>query len=577
MAEIKTWNGWNIDKELGSGAFGKVYQISKKDDFGNLYTAALKVISVPRDKGEISSLLSSGLSEKSATAYFDSVAEDIVKEAVILSELKGAGNIVGYEDNQYVKNENGVGGTIFIRMELLTPLMQYTRTHHMNREDIVRIGVDICKALEACQTVNIIHRDIKPENIFVSKFGEYKLGDFGIARTMEGTSSEMSKKGTFTYMAPEVFKGEAYDATVDTYSLGLVLYRYLNKGKIPFMDPDAEDITYGALQKAKEKRLMGLPMPKPAQAQDGLGDVILKACAYKAEDRFQSPREFRRELERYEMISSESSYIENDVTEEEHTRYLFNKDVEKEEKKEEKKEEIAVPPADDPSKHQEVKEPVRDNKKAGGSKGIIMALAALAVVAVVAIIALSMLRKKPDTGKDSTKTEKKTEATTEDKPEATEESTVYTKSKALETALANCQDAENPPAEFGGHAYAIFNYDELGLKSFDECEEYCEAHQGHLAVINSQEENDTLYKYIRNQGLILAFFGYTDQEEEGVWKWVDGSTSDYTNWCQASGMEQPNNLDGNENYAQYHSDALDGTWNDAAWREGTFRFICEWE
>ena len=250
MVEIKTWNGWNIDKELGSGAFGKVYQISKKDDFGNLYTAALKVISVPRDKGEISSLLSSGLSEKSATAYFDSVAEDIVKEAVILSELKGAGNIVGYEDNQYVKNENGVGGTIFIRMELLTPLMQYTRTHHMNREDIVRIGVDICKALEACQTVNIIHRDIKPENIFVSKFGEYKLGDFGIARTMEGTSSEMSKKGTFTYMAPEVFKGEAYDATVDTYSLGLVLYRYLNKGKIPFMDPDAEDITYGALQKA---------------------------------------------------------------------------------------------------------------------------------------------------------------------------------------------------------------------------------------------------------------------------------------------------------------------------------------
>ena len=85
------------------------------------------------------------------------------------------------------------------------------------------MGLDLSKALGYCRKLHIIHRDVKPENIFVSRFGDFKLGDFGIARELERTMSGFSKKGTYSYMAPEMYKGEKYDSRVDIYSLGIVL------------------------------------------------------------------------------------------------------------------------------------------------------------------------------------------------------------------------------------------------------------------------------------------------------------------------------------------------------------------
>ncbi|MCR4655916.1 MAG: protein kinase [Lachnospiraceae bacterium] len=94
---------------------------------------------------------------------------------------------------------------------------------------VLKLGVDICSALEICAMKKVIHRDIKPENIFINEFGDYKLGDFGVARKLENVAGALSQKGTYNYMAPEVEKGTSYNETVDLYSLGLVLYRFLNR------------------------------------------------------------------------------------------------------------------------------------------------------------------------------------------------------------------------------------------------------------------------------------------------------------------------------------------------------------
>lgn len=143
-------------------------------------------------------------------------------------------------------------------------------------------------------------------------------------------------------------------------------------------------------------------------------------------------------------------------------------------------------------------------------------------------------------------------------------------------------NAESEIMEYDGHAYAIFNFMTLGLGSFDACEEYCEEMGGHLAVINSQEENEAVYKLVTDSGLKLAFFGYTDQEIEGEWEWVDGSDNSYTNWCKISGKEQPNNGAANggkdpENYAEFYKETANGMWNDAIFGANTYRFVCEWE
>ena len=70
----------------------------------------------------------------------------------------------------------------------------------------------------------------------ISRFGEFKLGDFGIARELDRNVNGLSKKGTFSYMAPEMYRGEDYDQRVDIYSLGIVLYRLRNHNRLPFID-----------------------------------------------------------------------------------------------------------------------------------------------------------------------------------------------------------------------------------------------------------------------------------------------------------------------------------------------------
>lgn len=110
-------------------------------------------------------------------------------------------NIVGYEDYAVIEHKDSIGWDIVIRMELLTDLPSYIRNNSFCVNDIVKLATDVCSALEVCHEQKIIHRDIKPDNIFVSGNGDFKLGDFGVARTIEKTVSGLSKKGTYTYIA----------------------------------------------------------------------------------------------------------------------------------------------------------------------------------------------------------------------------------------------------------------------------------------------------------------------------------------------------------------------------------------
>lgn len=317
------FNNWTIKKRIGAGSFGEVFEI-QREDFGQIYSAALKVITVPQNSDEFREIIEDGMSPQEAKQYFYSVVEDVVREFAIMSKFKGTANIVSYEDHDVIEHADGQGWDIIIRMELLTPLKTFTLNNPFTRRDIIRLGIDMLKALELCQKYNVIHRDIKPENIFISSNGDFKLGDFGIARTIEKTTSGMSKKGTYTYMAPEVYLGKEYGFSVDTYSLGLVLYRLLNKSRAPFLPPAPEPITHNKQEAALVKRMSGETIQKPFYADGRLAEIVLKACSFDSRDRYSSPMEMREELEAilYDADEAEFIYPAGDDVELPENRYL---------------------------------------------------------------------------------------------------------------------------------------------------------------------------------------------------------------------------------------------------------------
>ena len=287
---------WTLVKELGAGSYGKVFR-AEYTDFGETYESAIKIITVSVGANEIDEAINEGMSEEGVITYYESFVGDVAKEFSIMSKLRGSSNIVGYEDHEVVPFTDGTGWDIIIRMELLTPLSAKLKNDGMSLEDVYKLGTDMCKALELCRANSIIHRDIKSENIMVNSIGDYKLGDFGVARTMDKTMGGMSKKGTYTYMAPEVYKEEPYNHRADIYSLGLVLYRLLNNNRSPFLPPYPEKISPSDRETALARRFRGEALPAPVNATPELSAVILKACAFNPDDRFAEPLDMRLALE----------------------------------------------------------------------------------------------------------------------------------------------------------------------------------------------------------------------------------------------------------------------------------------
>lgn len=291
----QVWPEWHEDCVLGEGSFGKVYR-AKRVEYGRTFYSAIKVLTVPKTQQEVKFARAQGMNDAEIYNYFHGLIESLLNEITLMENLKGAKNIVGIEDYKIIERQGEIGWDVFIRMELLTPFDSFISNPKFSQKDVIRLGLDICTALEVCEQSFIVHRDIKPDNIFVSRFGEYKLGDFGIARKLETTQANLSRKGTLNYMAPEIYKSEEYGSNVDIYSLGLVLYTLLNNNRIAFLPPYPEQITYRDNEEALSKRLSGEAMNPPCNASVSLGAVILKACAYRPQDRYQNATEFKNAL-----------------------------------------------------------------------------------------------------------------------------------------------------------------------------------------------------------------------------------------------------------------------------------------
>lgn len=309
-----SWPGWEIAGVLGRGGFGTVYEI-RRELFGDVERAALKVIRIPQNEDEIEYLRCTGVTEADIRTSFYRQAGDIAREYKLMAQMRSHPNVVCCDDFRVVERTETPGCDVYIKMELLTPLLRVL-DQVSTEQQVTALGKDLCRALEACQEKNIIHRDIKPQNVFVDDNGRFKLGDFGIARTAERTTQATAGIGTYSFMAPEILQNKAYGKTVDIYSLGMLLYWLLNHRRGPFLPLPPAMASSVESERAWQRRFSGEPLPLPVNGSPALQAVVLKACAYDPKDRYQSAAEMLQALEQTADAVQMPLYT-TDVTEQE--------------------------------------------------------------------------------------------------------------------------------------------------------------------------------------------------------------------------------------------------------------------
>jgi eukaryotic-like serine/threonine-protein kinase len=156
------------------------------------------------------------------------------------------------------------------------------------------IGEAVARALASAHEAGLVHRDIKPGNIMLTRDGEVKVMDFGIARTSTGDTLTQTAAilGTASYLSPEQAQGMTVDARSDIYSLGCVLYEMLT-GRPPFAGDSPVSIAY--------KHVKEDPVPPGrlnADVPTSMDAVVMKCMAKNPANRYQTAEELREDLER---------------------------------------------------------------------------------------------------------------------------------------------------------------------------------------------------------------------------------------------------------------------------------------
>ncbi|MDR1639767.1 MAG: protein kinase [Clostridiales bacterium] len=293
MHLIEKYDGgsWKIDSMLGAGFSGKVYKISKIGSNPPIQEA-LKVFSLP----EIRQIIKNSHPEFDS-AQLDRCADlqlDSAREKILAFQEADSPYILSYHHFEVVETDEDPGPHFFLRMELLQSLELAYALNHSSEKDVCRLGVDICSALELYAKNGLVHGNIKPSEIFLAQNGGYKLGGFEHSHPADAKPANAGIVGARYYTAPEVEKG-LNSGNSDLYSLGMVMHQLLNNGRMPFVS-QGKSAKPGETIEARFKRLKGDALPPPVNASPALAAIVLKACAFDGEKRYQSTTEMKNAL-----------------------------------------------------------------------------------------------------------------------------------------------------------------------------------------------------------------------------------------------------------------------------------------
>lgn len=299
------WHDWNIIASLGTGGFGTVYKASRYIRRNAEENSAIKIVSIPKDKNELEKIqLDAGEVIESTDSFIQDIVDRYLDEVEAMASLKHHSNIVSMEDFRVIETFSSeldsMQYMIFIREEMMETLRHYCKEKSIDETIAIKIGIDICTALESLESVHLIHRDISEDNILVTTQGNrtiFKLSDFGIAKRITSSNSSLTRNAGKTFhIPPEVYLRGEQTTTVDTYGLGMTLYRLINSGRPPFIDLEVP-LSYRVLEKAEDIRVYNKEnVPSLKNISEGFSHILVKALSYNSSDRFQNATEMKKAL-----------------------------------------------------------------------------------------------------------------------------------------------------------------------------------------------------------------------------------------------------------------------------------------
>lgn len=513
--------GWRAVEKIGEGSYGKVYKCVNDNAFGISDECAVKIISIPMNDNEIREVWAENPSEHAFKMHFREIVENFANEIKLMLTLNGSPNVVTIRSYKIIERQNKIGWDICICMDYLTPFAKYSRQKSFNDEEIRKFGIDICSALEVCAKYGIIHRDIKPDNIFIDKFGNFRLGDFGVAKQLENSTASLTRIGTMRYMAPEVYDGRKYDARADIYSLGMVMYKLLNNGRDPLTDPHKEYLTDKEVAAASEMRRRGAKLPPPCNASRELARIILKACEFNPDYRYSSASEFKRDLERF--VSDNNGNTQTQIAPD--LRDMFNTEyapidpstvAPRSVLNQTAAQAPAMPVRQQyaPPAAQQVQmpvhqmaAPVQQQPRQKSGKGAVIAAVLLSLLAVVAVVVCVVLFLNKDDEKAEEKDKNKNETGVvhqEDAPEIeimTDDGYYYEPDEGDEPATQNEQVDGNVYADYYNDAVEAYNSGNYGAAAilFGKAQNYK----------NAAESANTLWAYVTKYETVSAGYDHT--------------------------------------------------------------------
>ncbi|MGE4485448.1 MAG: YARHG domain-containing protein [Oscillospiraceae bacterium] len=225
------WPEWEIVGTLGKGPFGAVYLIERKDGEKPVYSA-VKVITVPPDRSAVDNAAGQGIGLDELKSYFDKFKSDLNWELTMCSSASSP-YIAETHKLAVVDTEDWPGWSAYIRMPVLTPLPVYFAKAKAGPEEAVRLGREICTALEVFGRFGLIHGAVHPGNVMVKDGGDFVLSDFGVRRCLKRAGSGLFGDISNEYEAPEIKEGGAFSTAADIYSLGMMMSYVFCGGVLP--------------------------------------------------------------------------------------------------------------------------------------------------------------------------------------------------------------------------------------------------------------------------------------------------------------------------------------------------------